>query len=148
MRQVGYGQVMRRARVDDESRSGSRGAGSEALFVDAVKKMSLQDAKGILTGGNTSATTTSSARRPMPLRAKSCRIVAQSTKKVQSQTSTTSCRARREIRVGQAADANLDGYVTQKTSTGCSIWSRRRKDDPREPGRRGQRTSSRKCSAR
>jgi len=92
---------------------------AKPLFVDAVKKMTLQDAKGILTGGNTSATDYFKRTMSEPLRAKFSPIVAQSTKKVQ-------LAQKYDEYAGQGAkfglirkeDASLDSYVTQKTLDG------------------------------
>ena len=92
---------------------------AKPLFVDAVKKMSFQDAKGILTGGSTSATDYFKRTTSDPLRAKFLPIVAQSTKKVQ-------VAEKYNEFAGQGAkyglikkeDANLDGYITQKTLDG------------------------------
>jgi uncharacterized protein DUF4197 len=92
---------------------------AKPLFVDAVKKMSLADAKGILTGGNTSATDYFKRTMSEPLRAKFSPIVAASTKKVR-------VAEKYNEFAGQGAkyglvkkeDANLDGYITQKTLDG------------------------------
>jgi hypothetical protein len=92
---------------------------AKSLFVDSVKKMSVQDAKGILTGGNTSATDYFKRTMSEPLRAKFAPIVAESTKKVR-------VAEKYNEFAGQGAkyglvkkeDANLDGYITQKTLDG------------------------------
>ena len=92
---------------------------AKALFVDSVKKMTVQDAKGILTGGNTSATDYFKRTMSEPLRAKFLPIVAESTKKVR-------VAEKYNEFAGQGAkyglvkkeDANLDGYITQKTLDG------------------------------
>ena len=92
---------------------------AKSLFVESVKKMSVQDAKGILTGGNTSATEYFKRTMSEPLRAKFAPIVAESTKKVR-------VAEKYNEFAGQGAkyglvkkeDANLDGYITQKTLDG------------------------------
>jgi hypothetical protein len=92
---------------------------AKSLFVESVKKMSVQDAKGILTGGNTSATDYFKRTMSEPLRAKFAPIVAESTKKVR-------VAEKYNEFAGQGAkyglvkkeDANLDGYITQKTLDG------------------------------
>ncbi len=94
----------------------------KALFVDSVKKMSVQDAKGILTGGNTSATDYFKRTMSEPLRAKFYPIVAASTKKVH-------VAEKYNEFAGQGAkyglvkkeDANLDGYITQKALDGLFL---------------------------
>ena len=95
---------------------------AKALFVDSVKKMSVQDAKGILTGGNTSATDYFKRTMSEPLRAKFLPIVAESTKKVR-------VAEKYNEFAGQGAkyglvkkeDANLDGYITQKALDGLFL---------------------------
>jgi Protein of unknown function (DUF4197) len=92
---------------------------AKALLIDSVKKMSVQDAKGILTGGDTAGTEYFKRTTSDPLRAKFLPIVQQSTKKVKLAESYNNY-------AGQAAkygllskeDANLDAYVTQKALDG------------------------------
>jgi hypothetical protein len=92
---------------------------AKALLVDSVKKMSVQDAKGILTGGDTAGTEYFKRTTSEPLRAKFLPIVQQATKKVKLAESYNNY-------AGQAAkygllskeDANLDAYVTQKALDG------------------------------
>lgn len=55
---------------------------AKTLLVDAVKKMTLQDAKGILTGGNTAGTEYFKRTTSEPLRARFLPIVQQATRKV------------------------------------------------------------------
>ena len=92
---------------------------AKVLLVDAVKKMSVQDAKGILTGGDTAGTEYFKRTTSDPLRARFLPIVQQSTKKVKLAESYNNY-------AGQAAKfglvtkehANLDAYVTQKALDG------------------------------
>lgn len=92
---------------------------AKPLFVDAVKKMSVQDAKGILTGGNTSATDYFKRTMSEPLRAKFSPIVAESTKKVKlAETYNQYAGQAAKYGLVKGADANLDSYVTQKTLDG------------------------------
>ena len=92
---------------------------AKPLFVDAVKKMTLQDAKGILTGGNTSATDYFKRTMSEPLRGKFLPIVAQSTKKVQVAEKYNEFAAQgAKYGLIKKEDANLDGYITQKTLDG------------------------------
>ncbi len=92
---------------------------AKVLLVDAVKKMSVQDAKGVLTGGDTAGTEYFKRTTSDPLRAKFLPIVQQSTKKVKLAESYNNY-------AGQAAkfglvskeQANLDAYVTQKALDG------------------------------
>jgi hypothetical protein len=92
---------------------------AKALLVDSVKKMSVQDAKGILTGGDTAGTEYFRRTTSEPLRARFLPIVQRATKKVKLAESYNNY-------AGQAAnfgllskqDANLDAYVTQKALDG------------------------------
>jgi hypothetical protein len=92
---------------------------AKALFVDAVKRMTLQDAKGILMGGSTSATDYFKRTTTEPLRAKFLPIVAQATKKVQLAEKYNEYAAQgAKFGLVKKEDANLDSYVTQKTLDG------------------------------
>ena len=92
------------------------------VLVDAVKKMSIQDAKGILTGGDTAATdyfreTTSETLTKMFLP-----IVQQATAKVQLAEQYNELAGQGE-RLGlvKPEDANLDSYVTRKALDGLFL---------------------------
>lgn len=92
---------------------------AKTLLVDAVKKMTLQDAKGILTGGNTAGTEYFKRTTSEPLRGKFLPIVQQATRKVQLAEKYNRY-AEKGARFGlvKKADANLDSYVAQKTLDG------------------------------
>ncbi len=89
------------------------------LLLDAVKQMTVQDAKKILTGGNTAATDYFRAKTSQPLAAKFLPIVQQATAKVQ-------LAQKYDQFAGKASDlglldkqqANLEQYVTQKALDG------------------------------
>ncbi len=92
---------------------------AQALFVDAVRQMSVQDAKGILAGGDTAGTeyfrrTTADAlgERFLPIVRRSTERVGLAQKYNQY--------AAKGVRVGlvEAEDANLDDYVTRKALDG------------------------------
>jgi hypothetical protein len=95
---------------------------AKALLVDSVKKMSVQDAKGTLTGGQDSATQYFKRTTSDQLRAKFLPIVKKATEKVQLAN-------KYEEYAGKAAkfglikkdDANLDTYVTQKALDGLFV---------------------------
>ena len=89
------------------------------LFVDALRQMSVQDAKGILTGGETAAseyfrrvTAQELAKRFLPIVQRATARVGLAQKYNQY--------ARHGVRVGlvEAEDANLDDYVTRKALDG------------------------------
>lgn len=90
-----------------------------ALFVDAVKQMSVQDAKVILTGGETAGTEYFRRATAEPLREKFLPIVQQATYRVGLAHKYDEYAAY-GVRVGLvgAEDARLDDYVTRKALDG------------------------------
>jgi len=92
---------------------------AKQLFVDALRQMSVRDAKGILTGGETAAseyfrrvTAQELAKRFLPIVQRATARVGLAQKYNQY--------ARHGVRVGlvEAEDANLDDYVTRKALDG------------------------------
>lgn len=119
MKQFGMG-----AQVDQLETSMNQAAEAavpqaQALLVDAVKKMSVTDAKGILSGGKDSATQYLNKSSREQIRAKFLPIVKQATDKV-------GLAKKYNAFAGQAAslgvvdtkDANVEGYVTEKALDG------------------------------
>jgi len=92
---------------------------AKQLFVDSVKKMSVQDAKGILTGGETSGTDYFKRTTTDQLRKRFLPIVKQSTAKVGLAQSYNQY-AEHGVSLGliKQEQANLDDYVTQKALDG------------------------------
>ena len=92
---------------------------AKKLFVDAVKKMTVQDAKGILTGGQTSGTEYFRRSTSDPLRTKFLPIVKKATAKVGLAQKYNEY-AEKGARFGlvKKEQANLDDYVTQKALDG------------------------------
>ena len=92
---------------------------AQQLFVDAVKKMSVQDAKGILTGGETAGTAYFRRVTAQPLKGKFLPIVQQATARVGLARKYNEYAAH-GVRVGlvRAEDADLDEYVAQKALDG------------------------------
>ena len=119
MRQVGLGKYADELVLTMNRAAEAAVPQAKPLFVDAIKKMSFQDAKGILTGGNTSATDYFKRTMSEPLREKFSPIVAQSTKKVQLAEKYNEYAAQgAKFGLVKKEDANLDSYVTQKTLDG------------------------------
>jgi Protein of unknown function (DUF4197) len=89
------------------------------LFVEAVRQMSVQDAKGILTGGDTAGTEYFRRATADQLRQRFLPIVHRSTARV-GLAQKYNQYAARGVRVGlvEAEDANLDEYVTRKALDG------------------------------
>jgi hypothetical protein len=92
---------------------------AKQLFVDSVRRMTLQDAKGILTGGPTSGTDYFRRTTSDPLRARFLPIVKKATAKVKL-AETYNQYAQKGVQFGlvKQDQANLDDYVTQKALDG------------------------------
>lgn len=99
----------------------AEGAVPEAkqLLVDSVKKMTVRDAKGILTGGETAGTEYFRRTTSEQLRKRFLPIVRRSTERV-GLAQKYNAYAGHGVRVGllRAEDANLDDYVTRKALDG------------------------------
>ena len=92
---------------------------AKALFVQAVKNMSVQDAKGILSGGNTAGTEYFKRATSDQLRAKFLPIVKNATQKVAlAQKYNQYAEKGAKFGLVKKEDTNLDGYVTQKALDG------------------------------
>lgn len=92
------------------------------LFIDAVRKMTVQDAKGILQGGETAGTEYFRRRTETPLRARFLPIVKKATAKVDLAQRYNEY-AEKGVAFGlvKKEDANLDAYVTQKALDGLFL---------------------------
>lgn len=95
---------------------------ARALLVDAVKKMSVEDAKGILSGGQDSATQYFKRTTSEQLRAKFLPVVKKATARVKLAEKYNEY-AEKGARFGviRKEDANLDNYVTQKALDGLFL---------------------------
>jgi hypothetical protein len=92
---------------------------AKALFVDAVKKMTVQDAKGILTGGETAGTEYFRRTTSEPLRKRFHPIVQAATKKVKlAEVYNRYAEKGAQFGLVSKEHANLDDYVTQKALDG------------------------------
>jgi hypothetical protein len=92
---------------------------AKKLFSDSIKKMSVQDAKGILTGGQTSGTEYFRRTTTDPLRQRFLPIVKKATAKVKLAEKYNEY-AGKGVQFGlvKKEQANLDDYVTQKALDG------------------------------
>jgi hypothetical protein len=92
---------------------------AKKLFVDSIRKMSVQDAKGILTGGQTAGTEYFKRTTTDQLRVKFLPIVKQATAKVKLAEKYNQY-AQKGVQFGlvKKDQANLDDYVTQKALDG------------------------------
>lgn len=95
---------------------------ARTLLVNAVKEMSVQDAKGILTGGDTSATEYFRGKTSQKLTAKFLPIVQQATAKVGVAQKYNQL-AGNAARFGLIDEnqTNLENYITQKTLAGLFL---------------------------
>jgi hypothetical protein len=92
---------------------------AQALLVDAVKKMSVADAKGILSGGKDSATQYLNASSREQIRAKFLPIVKQATDKVGlAQKYNAFAGQAATLGVLDAKSSNIEGYVTEQALNG------------------------------
>ena len=122
MRRVGMGEHADELVVTMNRAAEAAVPEARLLLVDAVKKMSVQDAKGILTGGDTAGTAYFRRMTLKPLHQRFLPIVARATVKV-------GVAQKYNAYAGKAAtlglldkeDANLDEYVTQKTLDGLYL---------------------------
>lgn len=95
---------------------------AKTLLVDAVKKMSVQDAKDILTGGDDAATQYFRRTTSEPLTEKFLPIVQKATADVQlAQQYNHFAEAGARYGLVKKEQANLDQYVTQKALDGLFV---------------------------
>lgn len=95
---------------------------AKALLIGAIKKMSVRDAKGILTGGDTAATEYFRKTTSRQLAARFLPIVTKATAKV-GLAQKYNLLAGRAAQLGlvDAKQANIDTYVTQKALDGLFL---------------------------
>jgi hypothetical protein len=92
---------------------------AQPILVDAVKKMSVEDAKGILSGGNDSATQYLDKSSREQIRAKFLPIVKQATDKVGvAQKYNSFAGQAATFGVVDAKSANIESYVTEQALNG------------------------------
>ena len=92
---------------------------AQPILVDAVKKMSVEDAKGILSGGNDSATQYLNKTSREQIRAKFLPIVKQATDQVGLAKQYNSFAGQAAtLGVLDAKNANIESYVTEQALNG------------------------------
>ena len=95
---------------------------AKALLVDAVKKMTVADAKGILTGGDDAATQYFKKTTSAPMAAKFLPIVKKATENVQlAQQYNKFAEAGAKFGLVKKEQVNLEQYVTQKALDGVYL---------------------------
>jgi len=119
MKQFGMGAQVEQLETSMNQAAEAAVPQAQALLVDAVKKMSVSDAKGILTGGKDSATEYLNKSSREQIRAKFLPIVKQATDKVGlAQKYNAFAGQAATLGVVDAKDANVEGYVTEKALDG------------------------------
>jgi hypothetical protein len=95
---------------------------SKVLLKQALKQMSLEDAKRILTGGDDAATQYFKQATSTPLKAKFAPIIGRTTEKVKLG-ETYEALAKKAVALGvlKPEDATLQSYVTEKTLDGLFL---------------------------
>jgi len=132
MKQFGMG-----AQVDQLEASMNKAAEAampqaQALLVDAVKKMTVTDAKAILTGGKDSATQYLDKTSREQIRAKFLPIVKEATDKVGLAKQYNSFAGQAAtLGVLDAKSANVEGYVTEKALDGLFKMIAQKEEDIR-----------------
>jgi hypothetical protein len=92
------------------------------LLLDAVKKMTVQDAKGILTGGDTAATEYFRRTTQDALRKRFLPVVKRATSRVElAEKYNEYAESAAAFGLVKKEDANLDDYVTQKALDGLFV---------------------------
>ena len=95
---------------------------AKALLIDSVKKMSVQDAKAILTGGDDAATQYFKKTTSAPMAAKFLPIVKKATENVQlAQQYNKFAETGSKLGLVKKEQVNLEQYVTQKTLDGVYL---------------------------
>jgi hypothetical protein len=104
--------------------SAAEGAVSKAtpLLKNAIQKMSVTDAIGIVTGGQTSATDYFKRTMSAQLQTEMLPVVSKSLKGVDAFSALNSVIAKNKLPIGQFGDKDLTSYVTQKASDGVFYY--------------------------
>jgi uncharacterized protein DUF4197 len=122
MRRVGMGEHADELIVTMNRAAEAAVPEARALLVDAVKKMPVQDAKGILTGGDTAGTAYFRRTTRKPLHDRFLPIVARATAKVGvAQKYNAYAGKAASLGLFDKEDASLDEYVTQKALDGLYL---------------------------
>ncbi len=122
MRRVGMGKYADELVVTMNRAAEAAVPEARQIFVESVRKMSVQDAKGILTGGDTSATDYFRRTTREPLHGRFLPIVKKATAKVGLAQKYNEYAGRAEqFGLVKHEQANIDEYVTQKALDGLYV---------------------------
>ena len=122
MRMVGAGDEMDKLVTSMNRAAEAAVPESKPLLKQALKQMTLEDAKHILTGGDDAATQYFKHATYTPLKAKFAPVIAQATQKVKL-AETYDEVAKKAVALGvlKPEDATLESYVTDKTLDGLFL---------------------------
>lgn len=119
MRRLGAGRYAEELEVAMNRAAEAAVPEAKALFVESVKKMSVQDAKAIITGGDTAGTEYFRRTTQAPLQRRFLPIVKAATAKVQLARKWNQYAEKgAALGVLKQGDADLDAYVTLKALDG------------------------------
>ncbi|HEX8595908.1 MAG TPA: DUF4197 domain-containing protein [Pseudomonas sp.] len=119
MKQFGMGAQVEQLETSMNQAAEAAMPQAQALLVDAVKKMSVEDAKGILGGGKDSATQYLSSTSREQIRTRFLPIVKQATDKVGlAQKYNSFAGQAAALGVLDAKSSNIEGYVTEQALNG------------------------------
>jgi len=119
LRTVGYGKTVDEFVLSMNHAAEQAAPKAKALFIDAIKQMTFEDAKKILNGGDTSATEYLQGKTAKPLAKEFAPIVASSLDQVGATKSYKDMmRAFTELPFASAKSFDLDNYVTEKALGG------------------------------
>ena len=122
MRRVGMGSYADELVVSMNRAAEAAVPEAKALLVDSIRKMTLQDAKGILSGGDTAATDYFRRTTRERLHARFLPIVEKATARVQlAQSYEQYAGAAASFGLVKKEDADLDAYVTAKALDGLYL---------------------------
>ena len=119
LRTVGYGKTVDEFVLSMNHAAEQAAPKAKALFIDAIKQMTFEDAKKILNGGDTSATEYLQGKTTKPLAKEFAPIVASSLDNVGATKSYKDMmRAFTALPFASAKSFDLDNYVTEKALGG------------------------------
>ncbi|MCU1724068.1 MULTISPECIES: DUF4197 domain-containing protein [unclassified Pseudomonas] len=119
MKMLGMGEQVEQLETSMNKAAEAAVPQAQALLVDAVKKMTVDDAKNILSGGNDSATQYLSKTSREQIRAKFLPIVKQATDQVGLAKQYNSFAGQAaSLGVVDAKSANIESYVTEQALNG------------------------------
>ncbi|TDV62484.1 DUF4197 domain-containing protein [Pseudomonas sp. LP_7_YM] len=132
MKQFGMGAQVEQLETSMNQAAEAAVPQAQTLLVDAVKRMSVSDAKGILSGGKDSATQYLDKTSRQQIRARFLPIVKQATDKVGlAQKYNAFAGQAASLGVVDAKASNVEGYVTEKALDGLFEMIAQQEEDIR-----------------